>query len=337
MSTDTEPGRSAVDAVYGPGVDSAVPWHYGDPLGEQRALATTAVVVDRSNREIVTVTGEDRLPWLHSICTQHVSELADGDATESLVLSPHGHVEQHWLLTELGETVWIDTEPGAAAVVLDYLRKMQFLRRVESNDVTAEWAVLSVLGPSATTVLSRADVPVPDVGHARALDGGGYVRRLAPDGIDLVVARGGLQATFTRLVDAGATPAGTWAYEANRVQARRPRLGFETDHRTIPHEVGWIGSAVHLNKGCYRGQETVARVHNLGRPPRRLVLLHLSGDSDQLPEPGTAVELDGRTVGFLGTAVHHYELGPIALAVIKRSVADDAELMVAGARVAVDS
>ena len=108
--------------------------------------------------------------------------------------------------------------------------------------------------------------------------------------------------------------------------------GIETDHRTIPHELGWIGPAVHLDKGCYRGQETVARVQNLGRPPRRLVLLHLSGETDELPPPGTPVAPAGvekaRPIGFLGTAVHHWEDGPIALAVIKRQIADDAELQV---------
>jgi folate-binding protein YgfZ len=138
------------------------------------------------------------------------------------------------------------------------------------------------------------------------------------------------------LVQAGAQRAGLWAFEALRVEARCPRLGLETDHRTIPHEVGWIGSAVHLDKGCYRGQETVARVQNLGRPPRRLVLVHLSGESDVLPEPGSPVELEGRTVGFLGTAVHHYDLGPIALAVVKRNLADDAALVVAGQRATID-
>ncbi|MDQ1741205.1 MAG: tRNA-modifying protein YgfZ, partial [Pseudonocardiales bacterium] len=111
---------------------------------------------------------------------------------------------------------------------------------------------------------------------------------------------------------------------------RRPRLGFETDHRTIPHEVGWIGEAVHLDKGCYRGQETVARVQNLGKPPRRLVLLHLSGDSEQLPEPGSPVERDGRTVGFVGTAVQHHELGPIALAIVKRGLTGQDVLSVPG-------
>jgi folate-binding protein YgfZ len=139
-----------------------------------------------------------------------------------------------------------------------------------------------------------------------------------------------------RLTDAGAGPAGSWAFEALRVEARRPRLGFEVDHRTIPHEVGWIGIAVHLDKGCYRGQETVARVQNLGRPPRRLVLLHLDGTSEVLPERGAAVNLDGRQVGFIGTAVRHYELGAIALAVVKRTVADDAALEVSGESAAID-
>jgi hypothetical protein len=154
--------------------------------------------------------------------------------------------------------------------------------------------------------------------------------------VDLIVARDEYRDVLDRLIGAGAAPVGTWAADALRVQARRPRLHFETDHRTIPHEVGWIGTAVHLNKGCYRGQETVARVQNLGRPPRRLVLLHLAGESDVLPEAGSAVELDGRSIGFLGTGVHHYELGPIALAVLKRSVPDDAELQVGSVSARID-
>ncbi|HZB48133.1 MAG TPA: folate-binding protein, partial [Mycobacteriales bacterium] len=170
----------------------------------------------------------------------------------------------------------------------------------------------------------------------------GWVRRMpaigngTADVVDLLVPRGSLAAVADRLTAAGATPAGSWAYEALRVAGRRPRLGAETDHRTIPHEVGWIGTAVHLDKGCYRGQETVARVHNLGRPPRRLVLLHLSGERDELPPAGTPLELDGRTVGFLGTAVHHHELGPVALAVVKRTVPDGTTLDAAGIPAAID-
>jgi hypothetical protein len=325
--------------VTAPGIDAAIPWHFGDPLREQRALATAAGVVDRSNRDVLQVTGEDRLSWLHTICSQHLSALADGAATEALVLSPHGHVEQHWQLVELGGVVWIDTEPGSAPTVLDYLHKMRFLKRVELADVSADRAVLSVVGPATPDVLTAAGLPVPEEGRAVALDGGGFVRRMpwpGSDAADLLVPAEARDQYLARLRDAGAAPAGIWAFEAARVQARRPRLGFETDHRTIPHEIGFIGSAVHLDKGCYRGQETVARVHNLGKPPRRLVLVHLSGESDELPPPGTPVEAGGRTVGFLGTAVHHYELGPIALAVVKRSLADDAALTAAGEAVAID-
>jgi folate-binding protein YgfZ len=321
-------------AVPATGRDAGVPWHYGDPLREQRTLDTGAGVIDRSNRDVLVVPGADRLGWLHSICSQHVSSLADGDATEALVLSPHGHVEQHWQVTELDSQVWIDTEPGAAPEVLGYLRKMQFLKRVEPADVSGDWALLSVVGPATPTVLALAGLPVPEpAGRATAVAGGGFVRRMPwpdADAADLLIPRDRAPGVVAALVSAGAQHAGLWAFEALRVEARRPRLGLETDHRTIPHEVGWIGTAVHLDKGCYRGQETVARVQNLGRPPRRLVLLHLGGESDVLPEPGTPVEFDGRAVGFLGTAVQHYELGPVALAVIKRAVAEDAVLRVAG-------
>ena len=316
------------------GIDAGAAWHFGDPLREQRLLARSAGVVDRSNRGVLIVTGSDRLSWLHSICSQHLTALKDGDSTEALVLSPNGHVEQHWQVTELGEQIWLDVEPGMAEEALAYLQKMRFMKRVEPVDVSSDWALLSVVGPLGASFLAAASLPVPEVGHAVALDGG-FVRGMSW-GFDLLVPRASSTTVIDALLAAGATRAGNWAFEALRVEDRRPRLRLETDHRTIPHEVGWIGSAVHLDKGCYRGQETVARVQNLGKPPRRLVLLHLSGASDVLPEPGTPIESGGRTVGFLGTAVHHYEMGPIALAVIKRSLPADAVLTVAGDVVGVD-
>ncbi len=144
-----------------------------------------------------------------------------------------------------------------------------------------------------------------------------------PDTVELV-ARADLESAVT------GTLCGTWAHDALRIARGEPRLGIDTDHRTIPNEVGWIGSAVHLDKGCYRGQETVARVHNLGRPPRRLVLLHLDGSVDRLPATKDDVLLDDRVVGFVGSAARHYELGPIALAVVKRSVPVDVPLTADG-------
>jgi len=152
----------------------------------------------------------------------------------------------------------------------------------------------------------------------------GAVSRRVPEGVESFVRR-------EELADAlSGELAGVWALDALRVAAGRPRFGLETDHRTIPHEVGWIPSAVHLDKGCYRGQETVARVQNLGRPPRRLVLLHLDGSDSELPAHGDPVLLDGREVGRVTTAARHFELGPIALAVVKRSTPADADLVAGG-------
>jgi tRNA-modifying protein YgfZ len=323
-------------AVPATDVDAGTALHYGDPLREQRWIVSDAALIDRSNRGVLVVPGVDRLGWLHSICSQHVEKLADGESAHALVLSPNGHVEQDWQLTELGGQVWIDVEPGAVPETLAYLQKMIFMRRVAPADVSAGWAVLTVAGPLAAGVLAAASEPVPgDLAVARAA--GGFVRRRVNGDYDLIVGRADLGAVAAGLVRSGAHPAGSWAASAIRVERRQPRLRLETDHRTIPHEIDLINVAVHLQKGCYRGQETVARVQNLGRPPRKLVLLHLSGEREELPPPGTPVELGGRGIGFLGTAVHHYEFGPVALAVIKRNTPDDAVLTVGDMTAAIDA
>jgi folate-binding protein YgfZ len=123
---------------------------------------------------------------------------------------------------------------------------------------------------------------------------------------------------------------GTWALDAERVAAGRARILFETDHKSIPNELGFLNNAVHMKKGCYPGQETVAKVFNLGQPPRRLTLLHLDGSMVAMPENGAKVEFDGKEIGFVGTVARHYELGPIALAVLKRNVPIEATLISAG-------
>jgi folate-binding protein YgfZ len=353
-------GAVPVESLDGQSRDAGVPAHYGDPMREQRALAEAVGLVDRSNRGVIAVPGEERSGWLHTLTTQHLAGLRAGQGTELLVLSPHGHIEHHALVAEDGETTWLDTEPGDAADLLTFLEKMRFFTRVEPRDATAEWAILSLVGPRATQAAATlgvdglADpdavrVPGPKFAKGsvpprpttlydvRPLPPGGWARR-GPLGVDLLVPRASLGEVARGLLDAGVPPAGLWAYEAIRVAARIPRVGLETDHRTIPAEIDLLAPAVHLDKGCYRGQETVARVHNLGRPPRRLALLHFDGvTTDQPPAPGTAVTTeDGRAVGFVGTAVRHFELGPIALAVLKRNVADDARLLVGESVAAID-
>jgi folate-binding protein YgfZ len=329
--------------------DAGVPAHYGDPMREQRTLDTAVGLVDRSNRDVVAVPGEERKSWLHTLTTQHLTDLSDG--SELLVLSPHGHVEQHAYVTEDGTTAWLDTEPGAGAGLLKYLEMMRFFTKVDPRDATGEIAVLSLVGPGAADLFpglaapSVGEVPGPKFAagsvparstsqYAVQSFEGGLARRV-PLGVDLLVPRASKNAVIEKL---GVPLAGLWAYEAIRVERRIPRLGWETDHRTIPAEAEFVGPAVHLDKGCYRGQETVARVHHLGRPPRRLVLLHFDGiATDQPPAQGTPVTSGGREVGFVGTAVRHHELGLIALAVLKRTAAEGAELRVGESVVAVDA
>lgn len=290
-------------AVAATGPDDGVAAHYGDPFREQRRLVAGEGAVDLSHRAVLRVGGPDRLTWLHQLLTQHVERLEPHRATSALVLDANGRVEHALYGVDDGVSFWFHTEPASAGPLREYLEKMKFWSQVEIVDETEAYAV--VWEPR----------PEPAAQH---------LSRVTERGRDVFVPRAELAAY------AGAQPAGVWAYEALRIEAHEPRLGLDTDDRTIPHEVGWIGTAVHMDKGCYRGQETVARVHTLGRPPRRLVLLHLDGSVDTLPEHGDPVELEGRAVGTVGSAARHHELGPIALAVVKRNTPVDAELLAGG-------
>jgi len=302
-------------AVEATGPDEGVAAHYGDPLREQRVMAESGALVDRSNRGVVTVSGPDRLTWLHSLTSQHLERLGQGETAQALILSPQGHLEHHLTLTDDGTRVWIHVEPGTAPALVAYLNSMRFMLRVEVEDVTSGYAVVSVAGEGAA-------------GFADVLRGSGGVAMMAESfGVDALIDRGQLPDVPGRL---GTPVAGMWAFEAARIAAHVPRPGVDSDHRTLPHELGLIEPAVHLNKGCYRGQETVARVHNLGHPPRRLVMLHLDGSVDRLPGHGSPVTLDGAEVGFTGSAALHYQLGPIGLGLIKRTVPVEATLLADG-------
>ena len=333
-------------AVPGPpdGPDVAVAWHYGDPFGEQRAADQRVAIIDRSHRFVATITGAERLSWLHTISSQHIAELPDGRSAENLDLDLNGRVQHHFVLTELAGTVWIDTEGERGAELLEFLQKMVFWAAAEPK-AASDHVVLSLLGPRVAELTGTLGIDaLPEIYGAVTLPGGGFLRRMpwpTAHSYDLVIPRDRLSEQWTALTAAGAEPAGLWAYEALRVAAVRPRIGADTDDRTIPHETGWIGGpeefgAVHLDKGCYRGQETVARVHNLGKPPRHLVLLHLDGSADSRPATGDAVTAGGRAVGRLGTVVDHFELGPIALALIKRNIPADTRLEAGPMAAAID-
>lgn len=312
-------------AVAGEGLDSGVAAHYGDPMREQRLLAEGLAVVDLSHRDVVTVSGPDRLSWLNSLTSQYLLNLAPRHSVESLLLSPKGHVENALHVVDDGERTWLSLEPGGGGPLQHWLETMRFMLRVEVENVSADYAVLGEphrAESAAQEPLAWVDPwpgPVGDTAiYGPAEDHPGLDRPWR----EVLVPRQSL------VGEVGDRPlAGTWAAEALRVAAWRPRWGLETDHRTIAHEVDWLRTAVHLHKGCYRGQETIARVHNLGRPPRRLVFLHLDGSGHVLPEVGADLTLNGRPVGRLTSVARHHEQGPIALGVVKRSVPTDALLL----------
>ncbi|MDO5286440.1 MAG: folate-binding protein [Actinomycetia bacterium] len=292
-----------VDATTGP--DQGLPWHYGDPIAEQRLLESGSGAVDLSNRDLLSISGPDRLGWLHSLTSQVFEGLAPGSPVSAYVLSPQGHIEHALYGVDDGETLWAWTEPGRGPALLAWLDQMRFRTRVEVralDDLALVW---------------RPGTPPPDGRHRAGQDSlGGYESFVPADQVAALVAP---------------APAGTWAYEARRIAFGVPRLDVDIDERTIPNELGVPSAAVALGKGCYRGQETVARVHNLGRPPRRLVRLHLDGSMSELPEPGAPLhqvgDEQGRPVGRVGLAAYHYELGPVALALVKRQLPVTAELV----------
>jgi len=296
MATNTtSPLLALPGAVAGDGVDAAVAAHYGSFNQEQRLLESGEGFVDLSHRDVVVIAGPDRLTWLHSLTSQAFEGLAPGVWTAALVLSPQGHVEHHFVGVDDGTAFTAWTEPGYGEPLVAFLEKMKF------------WSNVTVsLDPDLAVVWRPS----------------GY----------LTVPRERL----TTSAGAAGPAAGLWAFDALRIARGEPRFGVDTDHRTIPNEVGWLPGdqgflpAVHLDKGCYRGQETVARVHTRGRPPRRLTLLHLDGSENRLPTPGSPVLSGDREIGFVGSSARHFELGPIGLALLKRNVPVDAALTVDG-------
>ena len=289
---------SAVLVESGP--DKGGIWHFGEPNNEQKALAKGDGWADLSHRGVISITGKDRLTWLHALTTQHLEKLQVATWVDALILDVQGHVIDQLFLVDDGQSIWLHLEQERVTSVIDYLNKMKFMLEVEVKDESEKYAVL------------RAP------GLADAI-GGPYA----------LVPRGELK-EITDAFNKSHIQVGIWALEAERVAAGRARLLFEVDHKSIPNELGFLNKAVHMNKGCYRGQETVAKVFNLGQPPRRLVLLHLDGSMVAMPEHGAKVFLDDKEVGFIGSLARHYELGPSALAVVKRNVALDATLICEG-------
>ncbi|MBX3195448.1 MAG: folate-binding protein YgfZ [Microbacteriaceae bacterium] len=308
--------------------------HHGEPLAEQRRLAAGEAIVDLGDRDVLTVAGPDRLSWLDSLTSQRLTGLVPGESAETLLLDPSGRVEHALRVLDDGETTWLLLDAGVGAPLLDFLERMRFLLRVEVADRSADFATWGAIGAEVPSVAESHGIPLIWRDPWRAVVTGGHQYAAGEHpAADWDYTESLVERSRIGELD-GVARAGTLALEALRIAAWRPREATELDARSIPHELDWLRSAVHLSKGCYRGQETVAKVHNLGHPPRRLVMLHLDGSESVLPAAGAIVrtgdDAQAPEAGRVTAAALHHELGPIALAVIKRSTDPGAVLLVDG-------
>lgn len=294
--------------VVDEGPDAGLLWHRGEPFAEQRAFEQGRAVVVVNTGGVIEVSGPQRLEWLDSLSTGRFRDLVAGRGIEALLLSPTGHVQHLLRAVEDGESLWLSVDTHDAGQVLEYLCSMRFRTKVEVHARPE----LGLLWIGDQLLDEAAGLPVAVTPELKAPFGPGVLR---------IGRTGELDPDDERA-------AGVWAWEAERIAAGVPRIGVDTDERTLPNELGLYATA--LDKGCYCGQETVARVHNLGRPPRRLVRLLLDGSANEIPGIAAEILYEGRPCGRIGATAIHHDDGPIALGLVTRSVPVDAEFTVEG-------
>lgn len=323
---------ASLSEVSGAVIDDGGLRHVGSPVSEQRRLLAGTALAPLGDRRVVSVSGEDRRSWLDSLSSQALTHLAPGVSTELLILDPQGRVEHAASVVDDGETTWLIVDGADAEALTTWLARMRFRLRVEVRDRSDELSVVGGTRAAVAALSTAAPVwvdPWPEVSPG----GWAYARVEPHPGADRDWAEAIVDAAeFDRIVAAAVAGeiflAGRDAVEALRVAAWRPRVSVDADERLLPHEMDWLRTAVHLSKGCYRGQETVAKVHNLGHPPRRVVALQLDGSDSVLPARGDVVRAGDAVIGAITSVAVHHEEGPIALALVRRNAPEGVPLVV---------
>jgi folate-binding protein YgfZ len=304
--------------------------HFGDPMIEQRKLSEGDALCLLDTQGVIAVSGIDRLSWLHSLLSQNLKNLVPGESAEALLLDPQGRIEQVIKVIDDGETTWLMVDKSHTEALLTWLQKMVFRMKVEITDRSAQFATVGATTASPEISFLSNDHPLIWKDQWPGVVAGGY--RYSTRAVDYTWFEHLVEGAKLDQLLAGKVLAGTMAADGLRVAAGRPKAIHEVDEKSLPHELDLLSTAVHLSKGCYRGQESVAKVHNLGHPPRRLTFLHLDGSEHALPDVGDEIRVLGeeKTRGKITSVAQHFDMGPIALAVISRSVPEDAALEVVG-------
>lgn len=308
---------------------------------QYRQLREECGLLDRSERGKLLLRGAEAAEYLQGQLTNDVEGLEPGEGCYAALLDRKGHMQADMRVlnlsgapygpvrsirrtgTERDEAIWIDVEPVALDAVRRHLETYKIGREVEVEDVTAERALLSLIGPRSAGLAGAPPLP-EHAGEAIAVGGTECVAVGTTGGIDLIAAAGDAERLRAALADAGAVEVGLEAVEILRVEAGTPRFGAEMDGGTMPAEAGIVESAVDFEKGCYIGQETVARLHYRGKPNRHLRGLRLASPA----AAGATLRLGDREVGRVGSSCVSPLHGPIALAVLRREAEPGAELAV---------
>jgi folate-binding protein YgfZ len=291
---------------------------------QYRQLREECGLLDRSERGKLIVSGSEAADYLQGQLTNDVEALDPGEGQYAALLDRKGHIQADMRVLRLSpEEIWIDTEPEALAAALRHLEMYKIGREVAIADVSTERAILSLIGPRSIEIAGAAALP-EHTGEATTVHGVECLAVGAANGIDLIVKSGEAGRLRETLLDAGAAAVGPEAEEIVRIEAGTPRFGAEMGTATMPAEAGIVERAVSFSKGCYIGQEPVARLHYKGRPNRHLRGLQLSAPA----EPGASLRLGEKEVGRIGSATVSPARGPIALAIVRREAEPDAELLV---------
>ncbi len=307
---------------------------------QYRQLREECGVLDRSARGKLLVGGPEAAEYLQGQLTNDVEALEPGDGCYAALLDRKGHTQADMRLlrsavpyphiagirhsgSEVGGDFWLDTEPEALAVARKHLETYKIGREVEVLDATEECAILSLIGPRSVEVAGTAALP-EHANEAAAVGGVECLAVGAAEGVDLICAADDRERLTAALREAGAVEVSPAAAEIVRIEAGRPRFGAEMSAATMPAEAGIVEAAVSFTKGCYIGQEPVARLHYKGRPNRHLRGLELSA-----PAPaGAPLLLGEKEVGRIGSACVSPARGPIALAIVRREAEPGAGLTV---------
>jgi folate-binding protein YgfZ len=290
-----------------------------------RAALDGCALVDRSERGKLALTGADTKEFLQGQVSNDIEGLAPGTGCYAAFLTPKGKMLGDLRVLDTGDELLLDCERVALQELFNLIRRFKLGRDVELHKRTLESGLLSLIGPRSRAVAGAEDLPASEHAHRTGTIGGAEVRLVVTDlGVDVLCVAADSERVAAALAEAGAVPAGEEVGEIRRVETGRPRYGVDLDDSVIPQEAGLNERAVSFTKGCYVGQETVARLYYKGKPNRHLRGLRLDGPAER----GAVLRLGEREVGRLGSVVESPRLGPIALALVRREAAPGDRLAV---------